>query len=65
MNYFNLIKNMNIDELAEFLEQYAHEVASSTRAQLALNNSTSIGPKDTFKQFLLSDVRSNKWHQKN
>ena len=51
---------MNIDELAEFLEQYAHEVASSTRAQLALNNSTSIGPKDTFKQFLLSDVRSNK-----
>lgn len=57
MNYYNLINKMNIDELAEFLEQYTHEVASSARAQLALTNSISIGSKETFKQFLLSETK--------
>lgn len=56
MNYFNLIKNMNIDELAEFLEKYTHEVAKSARVQLSQTNSISIGSKETFKQFLLSEI---------
>lgn len=57
MNYFNAIKQMNIDEMAEFLEQYTKEIIQETKKQLIMTKSVNVSTRNDFKLFLLTDTK--------